>query len=111
MVGEATRLVYKVAGPFDLIFQDGAKEHYEPLLDRLVDLLRPRGMLVSDNVLWQGDVIHGFRDEPAHPPASTTAIIRYSRRLADDPRLETVFLPVGDGVALSVKRDKMVGPQ
>ena len=111
MVGEATRLVYKVAGPFDLIFQDGGKDHYEPLLDRLVDLLRPRGILVSDNILWQGDVIPGFRDEPAHAPASATTIIRYSRRLADDPRLETVFLPIGDGVAVSVKRDRKARPQ
>jgi predicted O-methyltransferase YrrM len=111
MVGEAARLVYKVAGPFDLIFQDGGKEQYEPLLDRLVDLLRPRGILVSDNILWQGDVIPGFRDKPVHPAAGTAAIIRYSRRLADDPRLETVFLPVGDGVAVSVKRDRKVMPR
>jgi predicted O-methyltransferase YrrM len=108
MVGEATRLVHKVAGPFDLIVQDGGKDHYDPLLDRLVDLLRPRGILVSDNILWQGDVVPGFRNEPVHSPDSTAIIARYSRRLADDPRLETVFLPVGDGVAISVKRDEKV---
>ena len=111
MVGEAARLVYKVAGPFDVIFQDGGKDQYEPLLDRLVDLLRPRGILVSDNILWQGDVLPGFREEPAHSPASATTIIKYSRRLADDPRLETVFLPIGDGVAVSVKRDRKARPQ
>jgi caffeoyl-CoA O-methyltransferase len=104
MVGEAARLVHKVAGPFDLILQDGPKDQYEPLLDRLVGLLRPRGVLVSDNILWQGDVIPGFRPEPAHSPDSTAVIARYSRRLAADPRLATTFLPVGDGVAVSVKR-------
>jgi len=106
MVGEAARLLHKVAGPFDVIVQDGAKDQYEPVLDRLVDLLRPRGVLVSDNVLWQGDVIPGFRQEPAHSAESAAVIARYSRRLAGDARLATIFLPVGDGVAVSVKRDE-----
>ncbi len=106
MVGEAARLVHKVAGPFDLIVQDGSKDQYETVLDRLVGLLRPRGVLVSDNILWQGDVVPGFRAEPAHPAESTAIIARYSRRLAADPRLVTAFLPVGDGVAVSVKRDE-----
>jgi predicted O-methyltransferase YrrM len=106
MVGEASRLVHKVAGPFDLIVQDGSKDQYEALLDRLVGLLRPRGVLVTDNILWRGDVLPGFRAEPAHSPGSTAIITRYSARLAADPRLATVFLPVGDGVAVSVKRDE-----
>jgi len=106
MVGEAARLIHKVAGPFDLIVQDGSKDQYETALDRLVSLLRPRGVLVSDNILWQGDVIPGFRAEPAHSVESTAIITRYSQRLAADPRLATVFLPVGDGVAVSVKREE-----
>ena len=110
MVGEAARLVHKVAGPFDLILQDGSKDQYEPVLDRLIGLLRPRGLLVSDNVLWQGDVIPGFRDEPSHPAESTAIIARYSRRLAADPRLVTAFLPVGDGVAVSVRREEGATP-
>jgi caffeoyl-CoA O-methyltransferase len=105
MVGEAARLVHKVAGPFDLILQDGSKDQYEPVLDRLVGLLRPRGVLVSDNMLWQGDVIPGFRAEPAHSAESTAILARYGQRLAADARLATTFLPVGDGVAVSVKRD------
>ena len=106
MVGEASRLVHKVAGPFDLILQDGSKDHYKPVLDRLVALLRPRGVLVSDNILWQGDVVPGFRPQPAHSTESTAIIVRYSQRLAADARLATLFLPVGDGVAISVKRDE-----
>jgi predicted O-methyltransferase YrrM len=104
MVGEATRLVHKVAGPFDLVLQDGSKDQYEIVLDRIVSLLRPRGVLVSDNILWQGGVIPGFRAEPAYPAGSTAIIARYSRRLAEDPRLATTILPVGDGVAVSIKR-------
>jgi len=106
MVGEAVRLVHKVAGPFDLIVQDGSKDQYEPTLDRLIGLLRPRGVLVTDNILWRGDVIPGFRAEAAHPAESTAAVSRFSQRLAADARLVTTFLPVGDGVAVSVKRDE-----
>jgi caffeoyl-CoA O-methyltransferase len=105
MVGEAARLVHKVAGPFDVILQDGSKDQYEPLLDRLVALLRPRGILVSDNILWRGDVVPGFHDEPVHSPESIAAVSSYNRRLAADTRLATVFLPVGDGVAISVRLD------
>ena len=53
-------MIAKVSGPFDLIFQDGDKQLYAPLLDRLVALLRPGGLLVTDNVLWNGEVVPGF---------------------------------------------------
>ena len=103
IVGDAARFLHKVAGPFDLIFQDGSKQLYEPLLDRLVDRLRPGGVLVTDNVLWHGEVIDGFVDPPQRDARDTEAIRHYNNRLAGDPRLLTTFLPVGDGVALSVK--------
>jgi predicted O-methyltransferase YrrM len=103
IVGDASRFLHKVAGPFDLVFQDGNKQLYEPMLDHLVAHLRPGGVLLSDNILWRGEVIDGFVDRPRHDPADTEAIRRYNMRLAGDARLLTCFLPVGDGVALSVR--------
>jgi predicted O-methyltransferase YrrM len=103
IVGDASRFVHKVAGPFDLIFQDGDKLLYEPLLDALIFHLRPGGVLVSDNVLWDGEVIDGFVQTRRHDEASTEAIRAYNRRLAAEKRLLTTFLPLGDGVALSVR--------
>lgn len=103
IVGDAARFLHKVAGPFDLIFQDGSKQLYEPLLDRLVDHLRPGGVLVTDNVLWNGEVVEDFVDPPERDAADTAAIRRYNDRLAANARLLTTFLPLGDGVALSVK--------
>jgi caffeoyl-CoA O-methyltransferase len=103
IVGDASRFLHKVAGPFDLVFQDGNKQLYEPMLDRLVSHLRPGGVLVSDNILWRGEVIEGFVDRPRRDPADTEAIRGYNARLAADARLLTCFLPVGDGVALSVR--------
>lgn len=103
VVGEAERYLHKVAGPFDLIFQDGDKTRYESMLDTLAGLLRPGGLLVTDNVLWDGEVVPGFTDAPQRKADDTAAIARYNERLAADPRFQTTWLPVGDGVAVAVK--------
>src|SRR6516164_11364410 len=96
MLGDAQRLIAKVAGPFDLIFQDGDKKMYTPLLDRLVSLLRPGGLLVTDNVLWDGEVVPGFQPSPHHSPDQTQAIIEYNQRLAAHPALMTSTVPLRD---------------
>ena len=103
MIGDATRFLHKVAGPFDLIFQDSDKKLYEPMLDRLVDLLRPGGLLVCDNVLWDGEVIPGYVVTPQKNPDDTAAIAVFNQRLAAQPRLYTSILQVGDGVSVSIK--------
>ncbi len=103
MVGDASRYLHKIAGPFDLIFQDGDKHQYQPMLDRLIQLLRPGGTLVTDNVLWSGEVVPGYIEPPARDAADTAAIAAYNRTLVADTRLVTTLLPVGDGVAVSVK--------
>ena len=103
MVGDASRLVAKVSGPFDLIFQDGDKQLYGPLLDRLIALLRPGGLLIADNVLWDGEVVPGFVARPLNDPEDTEAIAGYNLRLSADPRLLTTWVPLRDGLAISVK--------
>ena len=104
IVGDAQLKIAKVSGPFDLIFQDGAKHLYEPLLDRLVGLLRPGGLLVTDNVLWNGEVVPGYSQSPLQPPEDTRAIAAYNKRLAAHPELLTAIVPLRDGVAISVKK-------
>jgi predicted O-methyltransferase YrrM len=104
IVGDAKRMMTKVSGPFDLIFQDGDKQQYTPLLDQLVDRLRPGGLLITDNVLWNGEVVPGFVGSGAHNPADTEAISEYNQRIYNHPRLMTVIVPLRDGVAISVKR-------
>jgi predicted O-methyltransferase YrrM len=112
LVGDAARLLHKVAGPFDLVLQDGDKLGYQPMLDRIVALLRPGGVLITDNVLWSGDVVPDFSPgTPQHDPVTIDAIAGYNRRLAADPRLITTVIPVGDGVGLSFKRDGATGEQ
>jgi predicted O-methyltransferase YrrM len=104
IVGDAQLKIAKVSGPFDLIFQDGDKKLYEPLLDRLVGLLRPGGLLVTDNVLWNGEVVPGFAGTPTQPPEDTKAIVAYNQRLASHPDLITAVVPLRDGVSISVKK-------
>ncbi len=103
MVGEASRFLHKVAGPFDLIFQDGDKAGYLTTLDRLTELLRPGGALVADNVLWSGAVVPGFTPTQPRSPEETRVLAEYNLRLSADARFHTVWLPVGDGVAISTK--------
>jgi predicted O-methyltransferase YrrM len=97
-------MITKVAGPFDLIFQDGSKQLYTPLLDRMVGLLRPGGLLITDNVLWDGEVVPGFPAAPQRDAADTRAIAEYNERVASHPELTTAIVPLRDGVSISVKR-------
>jgi predicted O-methyltransferase YrrM len=103
MIGDADRYLHKLSGPFDLVFQDADKAAYAPMLDRLIALLRPGGLLVTDNVLWDGEVVPGYVREPRRRPEDTAAIALYNERLAADPRLTVTWLPVGDGVAIAIK--------
>src|SRR3954467_4070377 len=105
VVGDAQLKIAKVSGPFDLIFQDGSKKLYEPLLDRLVALLRPGGLLVTDNVLWDGRGVPGFTaTAPDAADDDTRAIAAYNRRITAHPQLSTTIVPMRDGVAISVRR-------
>lgn len=104
MIGDAAVLLAKVQGPFDLIFQDGDKHHYESMLDRLTALLRPGGLLVTDNVLWDGEVVPGYVNPPVRPPTDTAAIAAYNARLSRSPQLKTIWLPLRDGIAVSLKQ-------
>jgi predicted O-methyltransferase YrrM len=104
MIGDALLMLAKVAGPFDLIFQDGDKRMYLPMLDRLVELVRPGGLIVTDNVLWDGEVVPGFIAEATRKAEDTRAITEHNERLSRHPRLMTSIVPIRDGVAISVKR-------
>jgi predicted O-methyltransferase YrrM len=103
IVGDAARLLAKLSGPFDLVFQDGDKLLYVALLERLVNLLRPWGLLITDNVLWDGEVVQGFVRSPQRNADETRAIAEYNHRLSRDNRLITSIVPLRDGVAVSVK--------
>ncbi|MBL9089390.1 MAG: O-methyltransferase [Planctomycetia bacterium] len=85
-------------GPFDVVYCDIDKEGYPDVVEPAVARLRPGGLLVTDNVLWDGAVA----DRTAQDPA-TVAIRRYVEAVTTHPRLRTTILPLRDGVAVSVR--------
>ena len=102
--GDATDILKGLEGPYDMIFMDAAKGQYIHFLPDVLRLLPEGGLLVSDNVLQEGDIIESRyavtrRDRTIH-----SRMRDYLYELKHHPQLETVILPVGDGVTLSVKR-------
>lgn len=87
------------AGTFDLAFLDADKESYEAYYERCLALLRPGGVIAVDNVLWGGNVVN--EDDQRE---STVAIRAFNAARAEDPRVDVVIVPIGDGVSLLVKR-------
>lgn len=97
LVGMAGEVLEDLEGPFDLIFNDIDKAGYPAVLEPCVRTLRLGGLLVTDNVLWGGDVARKSRS------AETRAIREYNERLARDPRMVAVILPLRDGVSVAMK--------
>lgn len=83
---------------FDLAFIDADKSNYQAYYDCALELLRPGGLIVADNVLWHGKVI-----DPAEQDTDTTAIREFNRRLQNDDRVTISLLPLGDGLTLARK--------
>ena len=99
-LGDATAVIPKLEGKFDLIFIDADKPNYPAYFDIIIDRLNPGGVILSDNVLWSGKVI----EEVNPKDVSTLAVLEYNRLLAEDDRLETVMLPIRDGLTISRRR-------
>ena len=81
----------------DLVFIDAAKKNYLNYLEAVLPKMRTGGVMLSDNVLWSGKVVEPVKDNDKH----TQVLMAYNERLATDPRLETVLLPIRDGLTLS----------
>lgn len=93
----------ELSGPFDLAFLDGVKAEYEQYLSLVVPLLRPGGLVAVDNVLMSGTVAENRSD--GHWSDEQIATARaFNARLLDHLELDATITPVGDGIALAVKR-------
>lgn len=87
------------AGTFDFAFVDADKPGYADYYERCLELLRPGGLVLFDNVLWSGRVA-----DPADADPDTVALRQLNAALAGDPRIDLAMLPVGDGLTLARKR-------
>lgn len=98
-LGNALEIIPKLDKTFDLIFIDADKPNYVNYFHLIINKLNPGGIILSDNVLWHGKVVEPL--DPKDP--STKAVLDYNTLLKEDPRIETVLLPIRDGLTISRK--------
>ena len=96
--GDALRTLEQVSGPFDIIFNDVDKVRYPLVFTQASKLLRPGGLLISDNLLCQGRVLEGDADEKLR------GIQEYTRLIFDSEEYFSSVIPIRDGVSVSLKR-------
>ena len=96
-LGEAVAIIPTIELKFDLVFIDADKENYLNYFELILPKMNKGGVILSDNVLWSGKVM-----EPLHPnDLSTKVLMEYNQLLATDARIETVLLPIRDGLTVS----------
>jgi len=98
-MGPARETIRHLKGPFDLIFIDADKVNYVNYYRRSLDLLAPQGVILIDNVLWDGDVL---KQPP--PDEKTAAIQELNRVVSTDPRVSAVLVTIRDGVLVIRKK-------
>ena len=99
-LGNALDIIPKLDQEFDLIFLDADKINYPKYLELLINKLKKGGVLLSDNVLWDGKVLN----EIPQNDISTKAIVEYNRLLNNKLEMDSVILPIRDGITISRKR-------
>ncbi len=99
-LGSALDIIPTLDTSFDLVFMDADKPNYINYFHQIIDKLNPGGVILSDNVLWSGKVTEAV--DPSD--ISTKIVLEYNTLLKEDPRLETVLLPIRDGLTVSIKK-------
>ncbi len=96
-LGEAIDIIPTLDLKFDLVFIDADKENYLNYFELILPKMNQGGIILTDNVLWSGKVL-----EPLHPnDISTKVLIEYNQLMKSDSRIETVLLPIRDGLTVS----------
>lgn len=95
-VGSALEIAPTLGKQFDLVFIDGDKREYPAYYDMLMDkgLVHSGSVMLADNILWYGKVVQPV----AHNDLHTQALIEFNRKVVEDDRVESVILPLRDGI-------------
>ena len=96
-LGKAVDIISSLNTTFDLVFIDADKQNYAHYFDLVIEKMNRGGIILSDNVLWSGKVVEEVKPNDKH----TQALMAYNQKIKDDPRVETVLLPIRDGITLS----------
>lgn len=98
--GSALDIIPALDMTFDLVFIDADKPNYVNYFHLIIEKLNPGGIILSDNVLWHGKVVEPLNEKDT----STKAVLEFNTLLKDDHRIETVLLPIRDGLTISRKK-------
>ena len=96
-MGQATTIIPTLETTFDLVFIDADKQNYATYFDLVIEKMNKGGVILSDNVLWSGKVVEQIKANDKH----TKALLDYNKKIKDDPRVETILLPIRDGLSVS----------
>jgi caffeoyl-CoA O-methyltransferase len=96
-LGDALKIIPKLDKKYDLVFIDADKENYLNYLEIIIPKMNKKGIILSDNVLWSGKVL----EEVAPNDVSTSILKEYNQTINNHPLLETVLLPIRDGLTVS----------
>jgi len=99
LLGEAIALISNLDMTFDLIFIDADKQNYSAYFDLVIEKLNIGGIILTDNVLWNGKVIENTNPNDM----DTLAIQAYNKKVQSDTRVETILLPIRDGISITRK--------
>lgn len=102
--GDALEVMKELSGPYDFIFMDAAKGQYIHYMPEVLRLLSKDGVLMSDNVLRDGDIIESRFAVERRNRTIHSRMREYLYELKHHEQLQTSILPLGDGVALSIKK-------
>ena len=106
--GDATQVLKTLQEPFDFIFMDAAKGQYLNFLPDILRLLSPGGILISDNVLQDGDIVESRFAVTRRNRTIHKRMREYLYELTHHEELVTTVLPVGDGITVSVKKGRTI---
>lgn len=99
-IGDALETVPRIGGEWDMVYLDANKRHYTDYYEMVLPSLHPGGYIIADNTLWGGKVL----EHPAPADAQSRGIMAFNDLVARDPRVETVMVPVRDGLTLIRKK-------
>lgn len=100
LTGNASEIIEKLQGPFDLVFIDADKESYITYFDLAFTKVKPGGYILADNTLWYGRVI-----EPgAETDRETTGIVKFNTYIQQHAGVENILLPLRDGITIARKK-------
>ena len=97
VIGNALDVIPTLTQKFDLVFIDADKSNYINYFNLIIDHMNPGGVILSDNVLWSGKILEDLKPNDV----DTKTLIAYNKLLNTDTRVETILLPIRDGLTIT----------